>query len=32
VVGGVGAAASAFGTCEVRADGLGLEIRLTRGG
>jgi ubiquinone/menaquinone biosynthesis C-methylase UbiE len=28
----VAAAASAFGTCEVRADGLGLEIRLTRGG
>jgi ubiquinone/menaquinone biosynthesis C-methylase UbiE len=27
----VAAAASAFGTCEVRVDGLSLEIRLTRG-
>jgi ubiquinone/menaquinone biosynthesis C-methylase UbiE len=28
----VAAAASAFGTCEVRADGLSLEVRLPRGG
>jgi ubiquinone/menaquinone biosynthesis C-methylase UbiE len=28
----VAAAASAFGTCEVRAEGLAMEVRLTRGG